>query len=94
MELSQEAVKALNEIGKIYEDGLRKEMNIPEDWRYLSTSTSKSAFQNLTEVIGDAKVEYVVIADHGNGNMRFTAFFSPEAVQKVLEFRNKMKAEN
>ena len=87
MNLDKQTIEMLKQVGKIYEDGLREQMNVPSDWRYISTSTSKDAFEKLQNIVGESPVTYVSFGNMSNGTMRFTAFFSPESVQKVTDWK-------
>lgn len=87
MQLDEKTIEMLEQVGKIYEDGLREQMNVPADWRYISTSTSKDAFEKLQSIIGESPVTYVALSKMNKDTIRFTAFFSPESVQKVTDWR-------
>ena len=81
---------AMAEFATSYGDMLREELNVPYDWWFIdSPKIAKEDFQSLHEVVGDAGVRFVVMSEGPYSDeptkkwVRYTAFYSPEAVEKV-----------
>lgn len=83
----REAILALN---SVYETGLREDLNIPVDWKFIdSDKIPIKGFNELHEAIGDAPVRFVISSSGpyvdapDESWIRYTAFYSPEAMEKV-----------
>lgn len=89
-ELSEDIKSALNEFHNAYADGLRETMDIPADWKFIdSPKIATDDFHTLQKVVGDSGVRFVIMSSGPYSDApdktwtRYTAFYSPEAVEKV-----------
>lgn len=91
-ELTDDIKEAMREFHNAYGDGLREAMNIPADWKFIdSPKIATKDFVELQEVVGDAEVRFVVMSsgpftDSSETWTRYTAFYSPEAQERVREW--------
>lgn len=95
-QLDEETLALLNQVGQLYEDGLREQMQIDKDWRYVSTRTTKNLLAELIALAGEENIRFVVVSEYKskepeNNSVRFTAFFSPQAVANLTEYMNNEK---
>ena len=94
-ELDDDIKNAMKEAFDSYGEELRKGMNIPADWRFIdSPKIATKDFLELQEVVGDAEVRFVVMSsgpysDSSETWTRYTAFYSPEAQERVREWATK-----
>lgn len=98
--MTEEEQKLLNqasiELHNVYGDGLREVMNIPEDWKFIdSPKIAKEDFITLHDAVGDAEVRFVVMSEGPYSDapdktwIRYTAFYSPEAQERVRKWATK-----
>ena len=75
---------ALKEIHDLFVEGTRKELNVPEDWRYFSDYCSLEAYEQFVEIVGKENIVFVSGSTRGDA-IRFSIFVSPLGAANVRE---------
>jgi len=70
------------ELQNAYVSGIRKELNIPEDSRYLSSSFSVEYFQKLVGVIKEENITVVSASQRGD-TVHLSCFISAQGIENV-----------
>jgi len=71
-------------VRSIFEDGIREQMKIPEDWVYIRSPMKSAAWQRLIDVVGVANIN-IVSGQSWDGITSYSVFFSPEGVQLIKD---------
>jgi hypothetical protein len=72
----------LSMLGNVYEQGMREALNIPDDWRYMSSRLTNEDYDILINTLGKENVKFISGSNH-NGNIRFSIFVGPEGIQNA-----------
>ena len=97
-ELTKEQIEFFNTIGNVWENGLRDQLKIPTDYRYISERLNFDDYEKFVNVIGEDNLIFVSGGETKHTNekeelfhmMRFSMFVSPTGIENVLKNKDQL----
>lgn len=93
MDIDKECADMLNKLGNLWEDGLREQLKVPEDWVRRSGYTSTESLETILAVIEPAELKWVSGHSRPTGVSRYGFFISPKGLENVAAFAKEQKNE-